>query len=389
MALLNSWQKISRVYTGKPFGTSADGNATLSSSPSRATVTGSASSPNATLGSAILSNGDVFAIHQTRGTGAGQWEFNRVLSGGGTTSIVCYKDLHYSYVSGAQVIKIPMYAIATLNSYTVTAWNGSTGGVDFICAGIRITGTGTLSFNGSNGASGGDNTAGATGGGFYGGRTDHQNPSQSYCGEGTAGPSAAQNAANGNGGGGASSSGPSGGGAGSGGGNANAGGGSYPGASASSADLITMNLGGGGGGGTNDGSEGGSPTGSGASGGAILVLIAPEIDVSGMTLIKLDGGAGGNAQTQAGEQSAGGGGAGGCCLLMCAKATLGTNKITASGGLGGINTTSGIRYGGNGSDGVIAVHYSNSYTGTTTPTLNAYFDPSLRNQSPAAQVIGG
>lgn len=389
MALLNSWQKISRVYSGKPFGTRADGNATLSASSARATLTATASSPNATVGSTFLANGDVFAVHQTRGTGAGQWEFNRVKSGGGTTSIVCYENFHYSYVTGAQAIKIPMYAIATLSSYTVTAWDGTTGGVDFVCAGIRITGSGTLSFNGSNGASGGNNTAGATGGGFRGGRTSHTNPSQSYTGEGTVGASVGQSTANGNGGAGSNTSGPSGGGPGSGGGSANTGGGPAGGSSSSSADLLTINLGGGGGGGANDGSEGGNATGAGASGGGLLILIAPEIDISGMTLISLDGGAGGNAQTQAGEQSAGGGGGGGCCLLMCAKATLGTNKITASGGLGGINTTSGIRYGGTGSDGVIALHYSNSYTGSTTPSLNAYLDPSLKNQSPAAQVIGG
>jgi hypothetical protein len=214
MAILNSFQKITRVLPGQPFGSGGAGNATLSADPAtRATLTTVASGQTAiTIGTAILSNGDVFALYQARGTGVGQWEINRVSSGGGTTSITCQKALNYSYASSgasvAQVIKIPMYGIVTLSNFTVGAWDGTKGGITFICGKTSIGGTGTLSFKGGDGAnsSSGDNqtVAGGTGGGFRGGlaRNDAQDTARSNAAEGTVGAEVAyQTAANGSGGG--------------------------------------------------------------------------------------------------------------------------------------------------------------------------------------------
>ena len=111
MAALNAWQKISRVLASD-FGDGASGSATISSDPNtRATITGTATQTTGTAGSTAFANGDLVMLHQTRGTGAGQWEINRVASGGGTTSLTFSKALQYTYGPDAQIIKIPRIRI--------------------------------------------------------------------------------------------------------------------------------------------------------------------------------------------------------------------------------------------------------------------------------------
>ena len=164
MAVLNDWQKITRVISAKPWGDGTDGNATISSdSNTRATVIGTAGQLTVTAGSSAFANGDLVLIQQTQGTGAGQWEINMVASGGGTTSLVMKEANHYTFASGAQIVKIPRYTTATVSAHAVSAFNGSINGVEFICASVSITVSGALNGNGGNGNQGHGAVAGGTG----------------------------------------------------------------------------------------------------------------------------------------------------------------------------------------------------------------------------------
>jgi len=374
MAILNSWQKLDRVLPGTPFGNGSAGNVTISSDPNtRATASGSATSTSLTIGSAILSNGDVFVIHQTQGTGVTQWEINRASSGGGTTSITCQTALQYTYGAGAQVIKFPLNDAVTLGNFTQTSWDGSTGGVTVVCGKTSIGGSGTVTLSGNNGATSGSGSSDAAGGigrGFNGGNGRYG--SAASQGVGTGGAGAGSKAANGNGGGGGNSAGGDGGG---GGGNSAAGGnadsangnGGAGGAAVGAADLTTMSIGGGGGGSRRDGTGAGERGGGGAGGG-IIILISKAIDISSATITANGGNAGGTYW-------GGGGGAGGSGLIVCKTAVLGTNKITATAG-------AAVTHGGNGSVGRIAVHHSGAVTGTTNPTFTDQSDPALIETNP-------
>lgn len=347
MAVLNNWQKLQYIV-GSPWGTGANGSATISSDPNtRATVAGTATQSTSTLGSAILTNGDVVMLHQTQGTGAGQWELKRVASGGGTTSIVWTTPLNYTYGTGAQCIKIPQYTTTTVSAHSVTAWNGSTGGVEVIVAKTAITVSGALS---------------GTGLGFRLGTKDPNNSGTGWTGEGSVQASTQ--------GSGAAQIGPFGSGAGfqkdtvgGGGGNAATGGTVRGGTATGSADLISITFGGGGSGGSS-----GNPAGDGANGGGILILISKSITVSAGVVV--------NGNTPGGSVTgrAGGGGAGGSVLVVCETASLGTNSITAAAGSGG---TGGEGNGGAGSVGRIAVHHSGTVTGTTNPTFTDVSDTTL------------
>lgn len=359
MANLNSFQKINRVLPGNPYGLGVDGSTTISSDiNTRQSCSGSASSTTLTLASLAFANGDLVLIHQTRGTGAGQWEINRITSGGGTTSLTLQSALNYTYTdsgnSQAQVIKIPQYTTATITATTLTAWTENVEGIFVVAANTAINVTGALS---------------GAGKGFNKGLKEN---SPSYNGEGTTGASTrAGDAANGNGGGGSNDRTPNGGGSGGGNGTAGTAGGgnSNAGATAGAADLTTMVFGGGGGGGetTNNGDGG--------NGGAIIVLIGKTITITGS--ISVNGDVGSNANADGGG---GGGGAGGSVLIMAQTATLGTNLITASGGSGGTGSGGGSN-GGSGGTGRIALHYSSSYTGSTSPSVNATQDSSLQETS--------
>ena len=369
MAVLNDWQKITRVISGKPFGDGSGGDATISSDPNtRATITASASGNTATLGSAILSNGDVFMAHQTQGSGAGTWEINKVVSGGGTTSVVCMKNFVNTFGTGAQAIKIPMYSTATISSYIPTPWNGSVGGIDVICGSVAITGSGTITltgkgFDGGNGASPdgatayqGESTTGAGGqattqNGMGGGGSKKM--AGDYCSGGGGGGHAAAGTigVDGTGGNGASLQGAAGG-------------------SGGSADLVTLVFGGAGGGcaaGSGSGAAGGNS-------GGIMILVGKAVTLSDATINIL-----GAAGATGGASSGGaGGGAGGAGLIMCQTATLGTNKFVATQGAAGAAGGANHGAGGAGSVGRIAVHHSGTVTGTTTPTFTDVSDPTLK-----------
>lgn len=376
MGVLNAWQRITRVMPGKPHGDGADGNATISANPNtRTSITGSASSPNATVGSTAFANGDLVMIHQTRGSGAGQWEINMVLSGGGTTSLVMKEDLHYTYVSGAQIIKIPRYDNATINNFSVTNYDAVTGigGVCYILAKSSITGGGTQTLTAkggdSTGIGGTSSSAGGVGAGFTGGEAVRSGSAQKQ-GDGTGGAGSNSASANGNGGGGGTN-----GSNGGGGGHANAGSSTGSdgagGSSVGTADLTNMNLGGGGGGGGSNNTSGTERSG-GGSGGGIVVLNSKHVDVDAMTAITVSGG---RSDSNNGGFWQGGGGAGGSVLVFCQTASLGTSVIVSVGGNQGSGGGSNAK---NGSDGRIAVHHSGTVTGTTNPTFTDVSDPSIK-----------
>jgi len=385
MAVLNDWQRLDRFFYGLPFGNGSDGDTTISSNPNtRTTCTGTADSPNLTVGSTAFSNGDFVLLHQTReGTSPGKWEINQVASGGGTTSLVMTKDLTYTYASGAQIIGFSLYNNVTIGSHTITSWNGSIGGIEVICARVGITVSGTVTGTGSNGANAVSSGGGATGAGFYGANGVGKQ------GEGTGGARDTHtNTANGSGGGGGKSDGGNnagaGGGAGAGAnngtpGNYQPGGSTAPGAgggAVGSTDGIKFSIGGGGGSG-----EGSVNSGAGGSGASTLVLISRSITVTGA--INLRGGKGGEPQDPltGGHVNWGGGGGGGVCLMICQTPILGSSLINVT----KQDTNAGTySQGGNGN---VIIQYSDSISGSSSPSYNANYDPTLIEIPVAGQVI--
>lgn len=318
------------------FGTGIDGAV-----PSSGTYAGTYSTCSGTSGSTTLNKsatftaGDFVLIHQTRGTGVGQWEINQVSSDGGGATLTLVQPLSYTYTdsgnSQAQVVEIKEYTGGDITgTLGVTAWGGDTGGILPMMISGKLTISGTLSAAGASGTSGSPGTGGS-GGGFRGGNADVNNAADAA--EGSAGPSVVnQETSNGTGGGGGT---PRGAGApfnagGGSGGHVNAGteggyagtpggsGGDAGAAASDTADLTNMQFGGGGGGGT----EQSGTTGGGGSGGGIIVVFAKELEITGTVTVK-----GGDAIDNDGSA-----GAGGSVFLKGITLALGTNKITAAGG---------------------------------------------------------
>jgi len=399
---LGTYQKIDRVISGNPFGDGSDGVLSSATIPTMVneSCSGAAAGTALTCGSTGLTDGDIILIHQSRGTGVGQWEVNRVASGGGTVNIVTQKDLQYTYTdsgaSQAQVTVIKQYADVTVQAGTwaLPAWGGDQGGIlTFACNGT-LTVTGAIHGHGGNGLVTGSTDciatkAGGTGGGFRGGMV-HRGHGAGTCldggseysadgGQGEGYPKAGDtfsNAANGNGGGGSDvATGLGGGGGGGGNGTAGTNGttrGGTGGATAGVAALTTMVFGGGGGSGQYNYSF---PVGTGASGGGIVLIFAKDIaEITGTIYMK-----GGNGGSAAGG---GGGGAGGSVLIQCETAILGTTKVTATAG------SAGTDFGGIGGVGRIAVHHSGTVTGTTSPTFSDTTDSSLVETTASSGATG-
>lgn len=307
---------------------------------------------------------DIVYIHKTRGnttTSCGRNYQAYVTAKPDSTTLTLHMNAPYTFNdSGAdqsQIIKIKQMRNWKINggvTITGTSWNQNKGGIIYVkCAGL-VDLDGILQIIGGNGLSGGDNTAGATTGGFRGGRADHQNPSASDTGEGDVGDSTTSTLDNGTGGGGQSTSGPSGGSPG------------QEGHNNSDADLDAIaQFGGGGGGGANDGSEGGNAVGSGASGGGLIFIDCYQLDLAGY--IYAYGAEGGTVSSQAGESSVGGASAGGGIRIRCFKANIGTDLIRANGGLNGLNSVGGVRYGSVGDKGYIRIE-AGEVTGSISST---------------------
>jgi len=310
--------------------------------------------------------GDLCIIHQSQGTGAGNWEIVKISNRSGTT-VYFDRNLTNTYVSGAQIQSAPNLNGGTIsgNLHPYTAWNGSTGGIIF------IVDKGTLTVSGS---------IVATGFGFRGGPKDGGAGMVGYCGEDIDSGWNRQTGANGISGGGGNENGasdakPGGGGGGHATGGANGVSNESPGVYGAGggtigvANLTTIYFGGAGGQGAYWHATG--ATMNPGEGGGIFFIFARNIVITGSINV---GGSNGASSSAAG--GACGGGAGGSVLLKCETATLGTNLIVAPGGSGG-SGDSNNGAGGNGGVGRIHMDYSKSYTGSTNPTLSSAQDLTL------------
>lgn len=356
------------------FGDGRDGPYTVASNttylPVDSSAYGSASTHSLYATNPSFAVGQKILIHQSRGTGVGQWEINQIASY--TAGIITtVSPLAYTYTdsgaSQAQVLVLRQYSSVTINSgATLSAkpWDGNVGGIlAFLCNGT-VDIQGIINIKGNNGSTSpdGDNIVwyGTLGTGFIGGTAINDNtssPYTSYQGEGFSGSGTQNPAANGNGGGGGYK-GSSDRGSGGGGGNGTAGGAgtrSAGGLTSGSPDLTNMVFGGGGGGGYKVEAY---RVPSGGSGGGILLLQAKQLIVTGA--INANGGNGSDAGAGSG------GGAGGSVLIKTATANLGTNRIAASGGSGGTGQDTGSN-GGSGGVGRIRVEYCESVSGESTP----------------------
>ena len=142
------------------------------------------------------------------------------------------------------------------------------------------------------------------------------------------------------------------------GGGGGGGGGSYP--SLFAENKLAMGSGGGAGGGM---AMAGSARngGNGGAGGGITYIAANTLTVNGT--LGASGGAGGAAGTGSGG---GGGGGAGTMHLSGNNLSLGSSKVFANGGAAGSGTYSG----GAGGNGIVRVYYSESISGTTSPTAS-------------------
>lgn len=335
------------------YGNSSDGvyaPSTSTDAPIDSACTGTINTTSLSATNASFATGQLILIHQTRGTGAGQWELNKIASYTAGTITTSY-SLIYGYVSGAQVLVMPQYSsgdIASGQTITGKAWNGTVGGIYAKFCNGTFTVAGTIT---------------GTGKGFRGGNGSGNIGIIGNSGEGTAGASVStSSSANGNGGGGGADSGVNRDGAGGGngttggtGGNSGASGGTTAGAAA----LTTMVFGGAGGG---TSADNGANTG--GNGGAIVIIIAKTITITGA--ITLTGTVGEHNAT---HNKDAGHGAGGSALLKGQVITLGSSLLTANGYSGGT--------GGTGGNGRIHADYLTSISGTTSPTIDSTQDASL------------
>jgi large repetitive protein len=311
------------------FGSGSDGILTISSNTTEAPIdsgaVGSASSTSLSATNASFAANQLIMIHQSRGSGVGNWELTFVGSysaGTITTAFPLVNTYNSTGANKAQVRVVPQYSNVTVNSgitYSAKAWNGSTGGIMAFLVSGNLNVPGSIS---------------STGKGFVGG---DQRQDYAYTGEGTLGASylvSANYQTNGNGGSGGHHDSPPDNVAvsGAGGGNATLGGnGSYgtlvPGGSTSGqSDLLNMTFGGGGGGGSKGNGNGGI-AGIGGNGGGIIFIMARTITITGSIL---SNGSSGTINDDA--FGAGGSGAGGSILLRAQEASIGTNLVQANGG---------------------------------------------------------
>ncbi len=354
------------------FGDGSDGDLTVSGTVyvddvrSALSSSASAGQPQVQLANTSgFAAGQRILLHQTQGTGAGAYEMGTIASVESGSGIVTLEEnLQSTYTVGgnskAQAIRVPQFRNVTVQSggiLTAHAWDGTTGGI------LAFLATGTVTVNG---------TILADYKGFRASTTTVNGNNQSqYCGEGSKYASYATRGPTGGseGGGGENESGS----AqndivrGAGGGNGTKGQDGYKdnnpfpahgGSTSGTADLTNMTFGGAGGHGAHNWQDSGAKRG--GNGGGIVYI-------TGVTLTMGTNGsitANGEDAYYAGVDpfGVGGGGAGGSILLKVQTATLGTNKITATGGTSD-EQPSGY---GDGGDGRIRIEAC-SVSGTTNP----------------------
>lgn len=314
--------------------------------------------------SGSLADGDILFIVQAHGTGATtepNWELNKIMSFDGSNITLKY-PLTRNYSSGAQVYVLRQHLNWTLDdgaNINVRAFNGTIGGYFVRLARNKIyidSGTITgqaLGFNGGRDESAIGNVQAQAGAS----PSSNSNPQQT--------------SANGAGGGGARDGGGGQGASGGGAGNAVAGasggtpGGHTPGAAGSSISksegkILTMGPAGGGGigpGGNDNGGWGGD-------GGTVVVLIAPDIEVTSNANINISGEQGNTDGNPGGSQgSGGGGGASGDFLAKGITVAIGSARVNNNGGAGG-GSNSGNPAGGAGSRGYGHIDYVKTQSGS-------------------------
>ena len=326
-----------------------------------------------------FANGDEILIIQMQGYAGGtvgSYEFKKILSGGGTTTLTLDSSLKNSYKSGTfnsttatstQIVKIPQYTNVTINngaSLTCIAWDGYVGGILAFRSNGTFTNNGIIDVNGKGYRGGLVNALSYTG-----------TPGESYNGlvsaSGTQGmPSIVTNLGAGasgyaywynsdiNGGGGGASYGT----LGTASSDTNAPAGSVYGIN--TLDNIMLGSGGGAPGNVNAGTATGCYGYNGSPGGGITLIYANNISMTGPLNAKGNNGIAGSGysgHTWAGAGS--GAGSGGSVYIIGDSLTVGT-YINASGGTGG-----GSQYGysgGNGGKGRVRLSY-NTIIGTTDP----------------------
>lgn len=387
------------------FGNYKAGNLAVSSSISLSAAqanfnTVTAGNTGLTLSTASsFANGDLVLLVQQIGSGVGDWELNRIKSGGGTTSIVLELPTQNNYTntgtattrfagtwSRPLILKMNQYKHVTVSTggtlNTPTAWNGELGGVGgFFAKSFTMT-AGSVSgaargFRGganstTNDDSGGGGGEGGVGRAGAGGWTDtpinanSQAPSGGGKGEssnGFAGGAAGTGYTGGGGGGGnGGNGGDESAGGGGGGGHYFGGGGGGSGTDSNGAGgnggASNAVGGGNGGSGTNvsgaasgsqasgnsgaggSGQGGAGCTGGGGGGGANSVYSNTQLQKVYM------GGGGGGGGRYAGTSNGGNGGNGGGIWFIFAETiTLSGGSVTVNGGAG---TASGSKGGGGG-----------------------------------------
>ena len=370
--------QIYQVLEGRPYGRGIHGNATISGDPHvRRRGSASSGSKNLTLNASAYANGDLIIIHQTSGnmsvSNEDNWEINQIDSGGGTVNIVLKNNTSRSY-SNAQILDVKEYINATINAFTITAWQKANfyGGLIAIASLGVGTFAGLINGNGNNGGVSSADQGGkpSAGGGFRGGGNS-TDPSTAHKGEGWLNgdtPVVESQTTSDNGGGGGINAG-AGKNAGGGGGSKNSG--SQVGGNAGNAGnpagnttLTSLHLGGGGG-----GSHGvsGQNAGGGANGGASAIFWIRVLKTTSGG-IQVKGGLGGQADGDAD----GGSGAGGSILVNTEVADFGTNAWQVT---GGANATGN---GDNsGSVGRMRINYGGKYSGSFSHTPSTARDPKL------------
>lgn len=351
------------------FGNGSDGVATLSGTdaPVDSSCSGTAGLVALTATNAAFAQGKLVLIHQSRGTGAGNWEFNVIgsyVAGTITTAFPLVNTYADSGASQAQVIQIPEYSSVTVSgTLTAKAWDGDVGGIIiFFCNGdVIISGTITANGKGFRGA-----TSWSSG-----------NSVVQYAGEGTAGAETQSMSANGNGGGGGRNEAGAGRNdivAGAGGSNGTVGtegsvpwtwdqGHNSPGSVEGTSDLTTMVFGGGGGTGAADYNNNPTFGGDGANGGGIIIIFGATITCTGSGKITSNG------DNPPGASSEGGAGAGGSILLKGQVIDIGTLCTAIGGTTDQLYDSDPLYHWGLGGDGRIRIEAC-SLTGTTDPSAS-------------------
>jgi hypothetical protein len=139
-------------------------------------------------------------------------------------------------------------------------------------------------------------------------------------------------------------------------------------------------FGSGGGAGSNDNDTANGPYGgAGGDGGGIIGVFSGSIVVSGSVANNGDNGeAGYRGSASDNETGGGGGGAGGSIYLAGAGVSVGSSLVTVNNGIGGLaGETAAAEAGGVGGLGRIAIHYSETYSGTSgNPTVTNFYEGS-------------